>query len=232
MSAASRQELRHHAYAIEAERTQGVEEAVRWIERELGMRSKGHPDVVILEYGLLSVEDARRVGEIAAQAPLAGDAKAIVIAASRAYREAQNALLKIFEEPPPGTYLFLVLPSLGGLLPTLRSRIQILGTHVGRQTSNISEAAKEFLGATQEKRSAIVKRLATGKDEEERREHRDEALAIVGGIEAAIYRVGFTKSNTELLGELQAFRTYLHDRSAPLRMILEHLAIVVPRNLV
>ena len=68
--------------------------------------SKGNPDIVVLRYGLLSVEDARRVSELAAGAPFVGEHKVVIIAASRAYHEAQNALLKLFEEPPPGTYLF------------------------------------------------------------------------------------------------------------------------------
>src|SRR3989338_8533276 len=119
--------MQHHAFAIEADRSeQGIEVALTWVERELGMSGKDNPDIVILSYGLFSVEDARRVGEIAAQGPIAGEHKAVIIAASRAYREAQNALLKLFEEPHAETYLFLILPTLGGLLPTLRSRTQLL----------------------------------------------------------------------------------------------------------
>jgi len=217
--------------------------ALGWIERELEMSGKDNPDIVILKYGLFSVEDARRVVEIAAQGPIAGETKAIIIAASRAYREAQNALLKLFEEPPLGTYLFFVLPTLGGLLPTLRSRVQVLP----RQSSGskgagadtpllIAEAARQFLVATREKRSAMVKKLASGKDEEERREHRDEALAIVNGIEAIAYakmrqNVGHPMSYIlPLLEDVQVLRGHLHDRSAPVRMILEHFAIVTPRQ--
>lgn len=228
----------HQAYAIEAEGEEGMAAARGWLARELGMNGEDDPDIVVLRYGLFSVEDARRVAEIAAQGPIAGDKKAIVIAASRAYREAQNALLKLFEEPPSGTYLFLILPSLGGLLPTLRSRVQTLalpGAAVRRTKPHIPEAAEAFLNAGREKRAAIAKKLATGKDEEERREHRDEALAIVNGIEAAAHarlrNVRLAKPYIRLLGEIQALRGYLHDRSAPVRMILEHLAIVAPRDL-
>ena len=218
----------HHAFAIAGNAQEGIAQAHAWLTRELGIEPSGNPDVIVLTYGLFSVEDARQAAAIASQAPIAGESKALVIAAARAYREAQNALLKLFEEPPPHTYLFLILPSLGGLLPTLRSRVQVLGG--AGKSDDIPDAAREFVHAAREKRSAIVKKLASGSDEEARRENRDEALAIVNGIEAAAYLAGVGR-NAELLLDTSAFREYLHERSAPVRMILEHLAIVTPRDL-
>lgn len=225
--------MRHHAFVIEAEAEEGIEVAQEWAERELGMKIQNNPDVVVLRYGLLSVEEARQVSELAAGAPFAGEHKAVIISASRAYHEAQNALLKLFEEPPPGTYLFLILPSLGGLLPTLRSRVQVLDSHVGPQTSHIPEVAEEFMKASKEKRSALIKKLTSGKDEEERRELRDEAIVIINGIEAAAYNKMKTGGGevTALLSDIATLRMHLYDRSAPVRMILEHLSLVIPRNL-
>lgn len=223
---------RHHAFAIEAEAEEGIGVAEAWVERELGMRVKNNPDVATLRYGLLSVEDARRIVETAISAAFGGAHKVVIIAASRAYHEAQNALLKLFEEPPPGAHLFLILPTLGNLLPTLRSRVQVLRPDVRLTKSNIWEAAREFLEANKEGRGAIIKKLTSGKDEEEKRELRDEALAIINGIEAAAYHDGLTKPlNAELLREIQVLRGHLHDRSAPVRMILEHISLVIPKNL-
>ena len=149
----------HHAFVIKAEAEEGIEVAQEWVEKELGIKVQSNPDIIVLRYGLFSVEDARKVAELAAGAPFVGEHKVVIIAASRAYHEAQNALLKLFEEPPPRTYLFLILPSLGSLLPTLRSRVQVLNTHVGRTTSYIPEgAAEEFMKANKEKRSALIKK--------------------------------------------------------------------------
>src|ERR1035437_7418866 len=161
----------HHAFIIEAETEEGIGTAQAWAEKELGMKGESNPDINVLRFGLLSVADSRRVTEIASSAPFSGESKVIIIAADRAYHEAQNALLKIFEEPPVGTYLFLILQTLGGLLPTLRSRVQELNTNVQHSVLDISEIAQEFLKATKEKRSALIKKLASGKDEEERREY-------------------------------------------------------------
>ncbi|MBI2025553.1 hypothetical protein HYT04_02070 [Candidatus Kaiserbacteria bacterium] len=228
---------RHHAFVIEAGTEEGIGVAQAWAGKELGMKIENNPDVVVLRYGLLSVEDARRVTELAAGAPFSGDTKVIIITASRAYHEAQNALLKLFEEPPRGTYLFLIMPSLGGILLTLRSRVQVLKSQISNLKSQTStrhkvNPAEEFIKANKERRSAIIKRLTNGKDEEERRELREEALAILNGIEAVAYRSLTSVESTALLSDIATLRGYLHDRSAPVKMILEHLSLVIPRDLV
>lgn len=225
---------RSHAFIIEAETEEGIRVAQAWAKKELGMEVENNPDIVVMRYGLLSVADARRVTELVAGAPFAGEHKVVIVAASRAYHEAQNALLKVFEEPPPGTYLFLVLPSLGGLLPTLRSRVQILVTASNFPHAVASEIAQEFLKAGKEKRSALIKKLASGKDEEERRAHREEAITLMNALEAIVYAGGgqtLTGHATFLL-DIAVLRGYLYERSAPVRMILEHLALILPRNLV
>jgi DNA polymerase III delta prime subunit len=224
--------MQHHAFVIEAEAEKGIEVAQAWAGRELGMRIENNPDIVVLHYGLFSVADARRVADTAAGAAFVGENRVIIIAANRAYHEAQNALLKLFEEPPPGTYLFLVLPTLGGLLPTLRSRIQIL--KYGFTKPIISKATEEFLKASKEKRSALIKKLTSGKDEEERRENREEAITLLNGIEAIAYTVMQKKGDktvTALLADIAVLRDHLYDRSAPVRMILEHISLVIPKGL-
>lgn len=225
--------MNHHAFVIEAEAEDGIATAQAWVEKELGLKVEKNPDVAVLRYGLFSVADARKVSELASGAAFAGESKVVIISASRAYHEAQNALLKIFEEPPAGTYLFLIMPSLGGLLPTLRSRVQTLEINYGHRKSLIPEAAAEFLKAGKEERTTLIKRLTSGKGDEKKRELRDEAIAIVNGIEMAAYaNLKLGGETAKLLSDIATLRTYLYDRSAPVKMILEHLSLVIPKGLV
>jgi hypothetical protein len=158
--------------------------------------------------------------------------RAIIIAASRAYHEAQNALLKVFEEPPKGVLLFLIMPQMDMLLPTLRSRVMLLPLHKENKKST-SDSAEEFVKMNKEKRSGFIKKLTSGKDEDERRELRDEALALVNGIEVIVYKKWKGGGDrTALLRDIAVLRGYLHDRSAPVKMILEHIALVLPRHLI
>jgi hypothetical protein len=88
-----------------------------------------HPDLFWIERG---ARDTRvRIGQIRAlQSALRlrsseGRARAAVIAdAEWLNLEAQNALLRLLEEPPPRTTLILVSASPAGLLATVRSRCQ------------------------------------------------------------------------------------------------------------
>lgn len=222
----------HQAFVIEAEAEKGITLAEEWAERNLGIQTQGNPDFVVVRYGLFSVADARRVSELAVGVSFAGVHRVIVITASRAYHEAQNALLKLFEEPPLGTSVFLVLPTLGGLLPTLRSRVQILTSNEKSAKPIMSEMAEEFLKASREKRSAIIKKLTSGKDDDHRQERREDAIQILNGIEIVAYaHLTRSASTAMLLSEIATLRGYLYDRSAPVRMILEHLSLVLPKNL-
>lgn len=217
----------HHSYVIKGEQESGIESALELIIRELGLRTSGNPDVAILRYNLFSVDDARRVIGLASQTSTTGEHKVIIVAAARMYHEAQSALLKLFEEPAPGLYLFLVLPSLGGLLPTLRSRVSVLSATA--KNDRVSDEAVEFIKATPEKRTAIIKKLISGKDDESKRANRDEAILILNGIENAA-AVDVVR-NARLLEDVATLRGFLHDRSAPVKMILEHLSIVTPKGL-
>ena len=91
---------------------------------------RNHPDPAIRQRkGLdLSVEVIRRfLIEPAHVHATAGRAKVfVVVEAERMTTSAQNALLKTLEEPPPGTFLVLLVDRTDRLLPTIASRTQPL----------------------------------------------------------------------------------------------------------
>jgi len=56
--------------------------------------------------------------------------KAIILAAQNYNIPTQNALLKLLEEPPPNTRLYIITPSKSALLPTVRSRLPLVKERV------------------------------------------------------------------------------------------------------
>ncbi len=233
--------MNHHAYFFAGNSEEGIEAARTVALSQLNLSSASNPDLVILTYGLFSVDDARSVFEMATRAPTQGEKKMIVISTPRIFHEAQNALLKLLEEPPKGVTVVLVIPSEGILLPTLRSRLLPLpgaGTH---KDSSILPLVKEFIiGSEKEREKAIAKLLDKTKSEkeEEKQRARADAISLISGLLEASYRARTTTKNedarkelTLFMKELDTFMPILHDRSAPLKLIFEHVLLVIPTTL-
>lgn len=226
--------MAHHAYFVVGDAEEGIERSLAFIETELGLSAPGNPDVVVFRYDLFSVDDARAVSDTTLRTSAAGKGKAIVISARRFFHEAQNALLKTFEEPPEGTYLFLIVPSQGVISSTLRSRLLPLP---GSETGNAHELAEEFAAATAAGREKIVEKLLarTKSDKgEEKQAARIDTLSLVQGLAKLGYELRKKSDDPDLtafLEDVDRFIPILHERSAPLKPILEHLVITAPKKL-
>lgn len=97
-----------------------------------------HPDLLIVggqgeddvqsKSGAILIDQARKVPAfLRLKSSIEGGWRVVIIDnADRLNRNAQNALLKILEEPPTRTVLILVTHHLGHLLPTIRSRTQTI----------------------------------------------------------------------------------------------------------
>jgi len=89
-----------------------------------------HADVMLIEpgdTGSIKVDQVREAIERAAYRPFEGRRRVVIIdSADEILVEAQNALLKTLEEPPPASVFVLVTSRPDVLLPTVRSRCQRL----------------------------------------------------------------------------------------------------------
>lgn len=99
--------------------------------------SGGHPDLLTIERlydatknktaATLAVSELRRVEPFLRMTSSNGGWRVVIIDdADTMNRNAQNALLKILEEPPKKTLIMLVTHRLGALIPTIRSRTRLL----------------------------------------------------------------------------------------------------------
>ncbi len=109
------------------------------------MKAASHPDLKILQPeesgGQLKVDQIRSVIEFAAKTSQQGGSKVILIEpADQMNLNSANALLKVLEEPPSGTFIFLVTERIESMLPTIRSRCSIV-----KVTKPTLEQAKVWL---------------------------------------------------------------------------------------
>jgi len=231
------------SYFLVGEAEQGISSALAFGERALRIAGANNPDLIVLRYGLFSVEDARKLIDVAYRSASGDTGKLIVASAPRLFHEAQNALLKVFEEPPEGVTLVLIVPSTGILLPTLRSRLLPLpsgDTGKGRSEA-VSVIAREFIEANTAEREKIIEKLldrAKSDKDDVKQGARADAVALAEGLAQAGYAglrsLGDTPAALEyrlFLEDLSSFLPILHERSAPLKQLFEHLLLVVPKGL-
>jgi len=85
-----------------------------------------HADVLVLspgESGSIKVDEVREIIDRSSYRPFEGRRRVVVVDSAEALvPQAQNALLKILEEPPAATVFILVTAQPDRLLPTVRSR--------------------------------------------------------------------------------------------------------------
>ncbi len=214
--------LTHHAYYFEGP-TDVLPEIAGVARDALGL-SAGSPDASARTYEKFGIDDAHDLRNLAALKSVSGRSL-VVVATPSITTEAQQALLKLFEEPQGGAVFILIVPH-GSLLPTLRSRCMAFPP-LENARAPLTGLARSFLNSSVKERSAQIAELL--EDEEGTRERVRE---LINALERELYAM-FSKKGT-LAGEREAlarglsdlalFRKYLADRSPSLKMLLEHLA--------
>lgn len=220
-----------HAYLVVAGKEEGERSARAFIEKQIGKET----EILPLSFGLLSVEEARKLQELVYRTSTKGEARAFIISTARFFYDAQNALLKVFEEPPRNTTLILVVESEGVPLPTLRSRLVPLPV-VGTKDIETPLATEFLKGGVEARKKFIEKILTDAKSDKQevKGEARARALTFAKELSRAVYTArekNALPELTALLSDLDHFIPILHESSAPLKPILEHISLVTPEKL-
>lgn len=196
-------------------------QAVLALLRVAGIETDGNPDLSIEEFKSFGIDDARELRERAALKP-AGARRVFLIALSSITAEAQNALLKTLEEPS-GDALFIILhPAPQTLLPTLRSRAQMLAL-ASSSDAPLSVDPRTFLKAAAQKRLDMLKPLLE-KGDDDRRDF-GQIFAFLAGLERELAVA--KAADREGIAAIYRARGYLSDRGALVKPLLEHVALIV-----
>lgn len=182
------------------------------------IRTKGNPDAYVRIYKQFGVEEARALRSRASLKAFS-DRRIFILAAADINREAQNALLKTFEEESGGALFVLIVPSPQTLLPTLRSRAQVLTLDRGTPRETLIDIA-QFLSASPQKRLDLLKPLLE-KDNDDKRDL-GAILSFLAHLERKLAK------NPEGLHVVYRARKYITDRGALVKPLLEQVALLAP----
>ncbi len=201
----------HHAYLICGEAAQAREHAYA-LYNYSGKEHVGNPDILELSFGYFSIEDARRLKEWAQQRPVREPRRLFIISIEQMLHEAQNALLKLFEEPPKESAFVLIVPSSEHVLPTLRSRFEVVVLHEVART----DAARAFLALTFAERLKEIAARVKEKDQ-----------VWIEGLLSSLETHAHEHTDREAERILLFVRQYIARRGASPKMLLEHLVLTL-----
>lgn len=185
----------------------------------------GDVELVEIVEQTLPIERARDIVDI--QLMKSGDRdQVIIVAFDTATREAQNALLKVLEEPVPSTFFYIITPNAHLLLPTLKSRLSELAANNRLLTAEDTGATKvrAFLKASPQKRLVMIKRLVDEKD-------RQGTAHLIKNIATMFESLRGSIDSKTWAGKLRELNTllgYAQDPASSPKMLLEHVALTLP----
>lgn len=209
----------HHAYYfVEHKLEEGVKKLKDFLEETFSIKTSGNPDFLHRKFENFTIDDARSLTIGESMKDFSGGKKIFVIETDFITEEAQNALLKVFEEPTEGTHFFIISPQ-DVLLPTLKSRMQVF---IGEESK--SKKGSGVLEMNLKERLDLVKEITEGiKDEEKTKQ---DAISFLNEIEKVLY-LGGVEKNADKLKVCEQTRDSLYDRGAPVKIILENLVLSI-----
>lgn len=220
----------YHSYIIEGEPELTGAELLKFLEMR-GEVINENADVLFQVYESFTMDDSSEIKDWHSRRGISGGKKVCIIATKFINREAEQTLLKIIEEPGENTHFFIVVPDVSVILPTIISRTHTIKTKQ-LVDNDLRKKVSTFISSSAKARiDQVAKIVKDNKDEENSAKLRFYATTFVNELEKVFYKT-FKKNKSDkktqfFLDELQKAREYLSTPGASVKMILEHLALVI-----
>lgn len=212
----------HHAYLLVGNRVAAHEAVHHLLVRDLKIDIKNNPDIHRFDIATFSIDDARAIKANHFLKPV-NDQAFFIISFDSITWEAQQSLLKVFEDPVAGNHFFVIAPRLQGFLPTLLSRFFVITLEPAAvKTAHV----ETFLASTPAVRLKLIAPMVEDKDKQAAILFLHEIQAVASEL---IKRGGAVHTqHAQALGESLQLLGFLQSRSPSVKMILEHVALTFP----
>ena len=220
----------YHSYIIEGNPEEIIYSLRIYLE-DRGEINKNSPDVMISLYDSFAIVDSVKIKEWYQNKPTDGKKKICIIGTKFINREAEQTLLKIIEEPTDNTHFFIVVPDSSLLLGTILSRVHLIKNNEHNNYTG-DAMAEEFIKLTPTSRiNKVAEIIKEFKDNENSGGLRNRAISIINGVERITYNKWKKDLDNDdlkfILGELKNCREFLSIPGASVKMILEHISLVL-----
>ena len=223
----------HHAYLIEGARAEIVPQILDLMQ-EFGVAVTGNPDFLHITLDSFKIEDARNLKSFSVERGISENKKIFIISANNFLLEAQNTLLKMFEEPIENTHFFLIVPDINILLPTLVSRFYLISARQGL-AEGIKEAEKFIIMPLQGRLDFIKELLADG-DEADTEvivldSARAKALKFLNSLEFVLHKQFIPRvplGRVDFFRQIFKVREFLRQPGSSAKSLMESVALTIP----
>lgn len=179
----------------------------------------------VFNQNVLDIDTAREIISFA-NSPYNSN-KTALISFHTATLPAQNAMLKVLEEPKERVSFIVVTGNREGLLPTVMSRLhEVNNKQIVNSRQQIDENAKKFFNTKPTERIKLKEVVNVLSEEDEMgRKNRESLKKFISSL------VLFARENnleSEKLKKLIEMENYASDPSASGKMVLEYLSLLLP----
>ncbi|MAZ40554.1 hypothetical protein CL654_00345 [bacterium] len=200
----------HHAYLMGDLDDEVLQDLSSFLKKMVPSKES---EVQLLKYETFGIDEARALRT--SQTLSSIETKQFFILNPKTITvEAQNALLKVFEDPARDTHFFLCVEE-GAVLPTLRSRMIVVSS-TAKEEDDI-DLAKSYLKSSVSGRLQMVRDIVDAKDI-------PRLETLLTGLETILREDVI--SNKQTLKQIQSARRYLKNRGSNLKLLLENLVLV------
>lgn len=215
--------LDHHAYFIHSFRD-SVNRLKDHLKSKFNINHTQNPDFYHEKFETFGINESRELKERHSSKGYTENSKRIfIIEISNITHEAQNALLKIFEEPHENTHFFVIMPSVELLLPTLRSRLFVLPREIDEADNDSLKEIKKFLKLSRKEKVDYVDDMAKRISDEEI--SKSDAIKFLNDLSVVLYE-DKDKNSKALKAVIKAI-DYMNDKSSSVKQLLEFVALVI-----
>jgi len=233
----------HHAYLLENDKDI-IPLLLQYFKESLDYNIIANKDFYLHIYDNFKISNAKEILQIKSEKSFLGGKKFIVIYTNFFTNEAQNALLKMFEDTIVDTHFFVICPNKQIILPTLLSRFYLI--KLNNEEVKENEIINQFINMKNKDRIIFIKNFVENiknenKKEKDEEKENDESLKskildFINSIESILYYYYKNKNKNNTI-DVNVFEKIIEIRKALLlqgsspKMLFESLALNIPEEI-
>jgi hypothetical protein len=224
----------HHAYLIEGARDEIVAEIIKFL-KSLDINTVASPDFYNISIDNFKIDEAFDLRAMSTDKSFSTAKKVFIICANSFSLDAQNVLLKMFEEPIDNTHFFIIVPDVKALLKTFVSRFYVISPNPGLGEG--SKVAEKFIAMPLKNRIDFIKELLTELDEEDSEGNeiialdstRAKALKFLNELEFVLHKKRLmTAIDISFFEHFFKVREFLRMPGSSTKTLMEGVALITP----